>query len=82
LLLLQSQSGEVRLLPALPKEWKNGEIKGLSARGGFVVDMEWKSGNLVTARIKSKKGGACIVNYKGKLKELVLKAEEERVLNF
>lgn len=81
-MLIQSQSGEIRLLPTLPKEWDKGQVKGLCARGGFVVDMEWKESELVSAKISSAKGGTCNVNYKGNVTELVLQAGEERVLNF
>jgi len=64
-MLIQSQSGEIRLLPALPEAWENGEVKGLCARGGFVVDMKWESGLLSDLNIFSGKGGTCRVNYKG-----------------
>lgn len=64
-MLLQSQSGEIRLLPALPKAWEKGKINGLTARGGFVVDMEWDAGNLEKLRVFSKKGGSCTITYKG-----------------
>ena len=65
-MLVQSHTGKIKLLPALPREWKNGEIKGLCARGGFVVDMKWESGELSDVKIYSKNGNTCKIEYKGK----------------
>jgi alpha-L-fucosidase 2 len=50
-MLLQSHLDEIHLLPALPDELHTGKIKGLKARGGYTIDMEWKDGKLVTAEI-------------------------------
>lgn len=62
-MLLQSHAGSVHLLPALPKAWPSGSVKGLCARGGFIVDMEWKDGDLTETRILSRSGGVCAIRY-------------------
>ena len=78
---LQSQDGEIRLLPALPSAWKTGAVRGLRARGGFVVDIAWRDGRLAAATIRSMAGaGGGIVRYGDKVVALHLKPGESRRL--
>ena len=85
-MLLQSHRTEIRnlndeirildLLPALPSAWPAGEVKGLRARGGFVVDVSWKDGKLVTAKVLSINGNSAIVRYGSETRQLDLKCGE------
>lgn len=64
-MLVQSHEGFLRLLPALPEAWGQGSIKGVCARGGFVLELEWKDGVLLRALVVGKLGGLCRVLYAG-----------------
>jgi len=76
-MLLQSQDGMLSLLPALPDAWKEGSIKGIKARGNFVVNLDWKNGKLAQALIKSEIGGNCRLRTLQKVK--VVEADAQHV---
>ena len=67
-MLIQSQAGEINLLPALPDAWAAGSVKGLRARGGFVVDITWKGGKVINYRIASENGENVLVRVNGEVK--------------
>lgn len=69
-MLLQSHGGEIRLLPALPKAWPKGTVRGLRARGGFEVDMEWSDGRLLHANIRASEKTKVAVSYLDQRMEL------------
>ena len=56
-MFLQSHTGVIQLLPALPREWSTGEIKGLKARGNFTVDIKWADGAVTETTIVAESGG-------------------------
>ncbi len=71
-MLVQSRSGEIELLPALPKAWPTGRVKGLRARGGFEVDVAWQDGKLTEARLRAPKGGVTLLRYGAATREVRL----------
>ncbi|HEX3437130.1 MAG TPA: glycoside hydrolase family 95 protein [Pseudacidobacterium sp.] len=75
-MLLQSQGGEIQLLPALPATWPQGSVKGLCARGGYVVDIAWRNGTLSSATVMSRQGGSIPVRYRDNVHNLNLHAGE------
>ncbi|WP_081756990.1 glycosyl hydrolase family 95 catalytic domain-containing protein [Gorillibacterium massiliense] len=64
-MLLQSHTGELSLLPALPIAWSEGEIDGLRARGGWTVGITWGGGALREARVRASRDGECVVRVCG-----------------
>ncbi len=64
-MLLQSHAGVIHLLPALPEHWPNGGVKGLKARGGLEVDMNWADGQLVQVKVRNSTPGSYRLKYKG-----------------
>lgn len=67
-MLMQSHDGEIHLLPALPDEWKDGSVRGIVARGGFEINLDWKEGRFVNADILSRNGGKLNIRYGDEMK--------------
>jgi alpha-L-fucosidase 2 len=80
-MVLQSQYGEIDLLPALPSSWKTGSIKGIRARGACTVDIDWKNGLLMNVQIRADKSGEYTVRYKEKIKKIKIQKNKSILLN-
>ena len=81
-MLLQSHGREIELLPALPSAWPNGSVKGLRARGGFEIDIEWKNGKLARVTIHSISGTSCTLNYRMTFIPIKLRLGATREIKF
>jgi alpha-L-fucosidase 2 len=62
-MLLQSHDGTIHLLPALPADWSSGSVRGLRARGGHEMDIEWENGRLVRGVLRSSRGGRVAIRH-------------------
>lgn len=82
-MLLQShEEGIIRVLPALPKAWRSGEVKGMKARGGFTLDFSWENGEVKTVKVHSDKGKKVVLFADGSEIDLLLKAGESIEMEF
>ena len=77
-MLLQSQGGEIFLLPALPDSWEEGSISGLKARGNYTVTMKWGKNKLISATVFSALGGDCIIRTNTPVSITALKAHSKK----
>lgn len=66
-MLIQSHTEYIEILPSIPKEWRTGEVKGLKARGGFILDIAWKDSKLISLKVKSTVAGTCNIKYRRNL---------------
>ena len=73
-MLLQSQAGEIHLLPALPREWPDGSVTGLKARGNVTVDITWKGGKVSSATLRSAADMKATVRLNGRTEMVTLPA--------
>ena len=80
-MLLQSHNNVLRILPALPGQWPDGEVKGLMARGGFKTDIVWHDGRLTELTIESLNGKRCVIKYGNSEAEYDIPAGEKLILN-
>jgi alpha-L-fucosidase 2 len=87
-MLMQSHSGEISLLPALPEQWNTGAVEGLRARGGYDVNIAWKDGKLSRATIRANYDKTCRLRTKTPVKVLTDNKEipciplEENLIEF
>ncbi|MBN2709956.1 MAG: hypothetical protein JXR46_13020 [Calditrichaceae bacterium] len=76
-MLMQSTENEIILLPALPDAWDKGSVKGICARGGFVIEMTWQNAMPKTVSVSARKGGKTVLKFRDEEKEINLNAGEK-----
>lgn len=79
-MLLQSHEDKIRLLPALPNNWKAGKISGLKARGDIEVSLDWKEGQLATATLMAKKDKTILLDYNNSVIQVQLKKDKPSII--
>ncbi|HEX7301866.1 glycosyl hydrolase family 95 catalytic domain-containing protein [Lentzea sp.] len=80
-MLLQSHTGELRLLPALPGAWPTGVVKGLRARGGIAVSLWWDGGQLQAVAVRALRDTVAVVTYEGRRREVRIEQDGEVMLD-
>jgi alpha-L-fucosidase 2 len=82
-MLVQSHTGKIVLLPALPDVWKDGTVKGLCCRGGFVLEeLTWKDGKPATVKVRSTVGGKLNISWNGKDQSIDTKSGKTYSITF
>ena len=82
-MLVQSHTGKVVLLPALPDVWKDGTVKGLQCRGGFILDeLTWKNGKPATVKVRSTVGGKLNISWNGQNQSIDTKSGKVYTIQF
>ncbi len=79
-MILQSHTDYIDLLPALPQALADGSVKGICARGGFVVDMDWQNGQPKTIRVRSLAGKPLRLRFRGK--EIKVPTQKGKIYSF
>jgi alpha-L-fucosidase 2 len=77
-MLMQSTEDCITLLPAIPEQWSSGSVKGICARGGFVVDMTWKDGKVVTLTLTARNDSSTRLRLNGKTIKVRMKKGEKK----
>ncbi len=80
-MIVQSQNDKIVLLPALPDALGNGKIKGVKARGGYELNIEWLNHELEKLSIYSVSNGKCMIEYEGISREIPMRAGESYLLD-
>jgi alpha-L-fucosidase 2 len=76
-MLLQSHSGELHLLPALPSAWPTGSVRGLRGRGGITVSIFWRNGRLSSALVQADRATDLTIRYQSRTTRIHLRARTE-----
>lgn len=75
-MLVQSRAGEIHLLPALPKAWPRGSVRGLRLRGGMLLDLDWENGRPMKIRLTASRDVSTVLRFGGRRHKIELPAGE------
>jgi alpha-L-fucosidase 2 len=81
-MLIQSQTDIIELLPALPKDWSEGKVKGIQARGGYILSYAWKNGKITELSITSKESTTCKIRINQVVHTLKLQSNKPYLIEF
>lgn len=79
-MLMQSHDDTIELLPALPRQWADGSISGLKARGGYTVSMAWKNGRITRCELSGVRTGKVTLVYNGMKKTIKVKKNKKTII--
>ena len=77
--MVQSHSGYLEFLPALPKTWQCGEVKGVLLRGGIIADFSWEEGRITELALTAKEDQMLTIRLNGSERKVILEKNVKKM---